>query len=415
MPEGLHRVLSAVRKFTIFFVPAAILTAAGVGLPRLATLPPAWWEILPYLPALTIVVGMLLSLNFHRGRVFAVLLMLAALAWLFHPWSQSGPPDNSRIVLSLLAFLLPCNITLFCLMRERGVFTSAGRMRLVFLILQGGWVAWLVRAHPDGVSRFLAREIIHVTPVGVSLPQPALLALAFGCVLTGIRMVRRQSPVDSAFLGTMAAVAAVCNWPTSPNLPLVFITAAAVTLTLSVLQDSYNMAFRDDLTGLPSRRALNEQLMGLGRQYVLAMLDVDHFKRFNDTYGHDVGDQVLKMVARKIQGVKGGGRAFRYGGEEFTVCFPRRRLAEAVAHLEEVRRNIAAYQLVLRDSSRPEKARQGKKQRGAGAKEGGETVSVTISIGVAESGGRLTPTEVLKGADEALYRAKRKGRNQLSK
>jgi GGDEF domain-containing protein len=174
------------------------------------------------------------------------------------------------------------------------------------------------------------------------------------------------------------------------------------------------MAFRDDLTGLPSRRALNEQIMELGRRYVVAMLDVDHFKSFNDTYGHDVGDQVLKMVARKIQGVKGGGKPFRYGGEEFTVIFPRRRLAEAVPHLEEVRRAIAAYQLTIRGSDRPQQVGQGKKQRG-GVVEKGETVSVTISIGVAENGDGANPAEVLRQADQALYRAKRKGRNQLSK
>src|SRR6266571_3126428 len=106
----------------------------------------------------------------------------------------------------------------------------------------------------------------------------------------------------------MAAIVLVCIWQAMPDASLAFIAAAAVTLTLSILQDTYNMAFRDDLTGLQSRRALNEQLMGLGRQYVVAMVDVDHFKRFNDTFGHDVGDQVLKMVATKIQGVMGGGK-----------------------------------------------------------------------------------------------------------
>jgi diguanylate cyclase (GGDEF)-like protein len=411
----LHRVISVVfRKLTIFIIPAAILAAAGLGLPHLAELPPAWGVLFPYLPSLIIMSGILLSFHFRRGRVFSVLLMLAALAWPFHPWQQNGPQGSAFLTVQLFAFLLPVNITLFCFMRERGALTSAGRMRLAFLLLQWGWATWLVRARPEGVARFLARELIHLQfPRSVALSQSVLLVFFAGFLLIAVRIVRRQSPVDSALLGTMVAAAAVCNWPTVPDLPLVFIAAAALILTLSVLQDSYNMAFRDDLTGLPSRRALNEQLTGLGRRYVLAMLDVDHFKSFNDTYGHDVGDQVLKMVARKIQGVKGGGKPFRYGGEEFTVCFPRRRLAEAIPHLEEVRKSIAAYELRLRGSDRPEKTREGKKQRGAG--EGGEAVSVTISIGVSESGDRLTPVEVLKAADEALYRAKRKGRNQLSK
>ena len=82
------------------------------------------------------------------------------------------------------------------------------------------------------------------------------------------------------------------------------------------------MAYRDELTGLQARRAMNEQLMGLGRQYVIAMVDVDHFKRFNDTFGHDVGDQVLKMVATKIEGVKGGGRLSVTAGRNSLFFFP---------------------------------------------------------------------------------------------
>ena len=71
-------------------------------------------------------------------------------------------------------------------------------------------------------------------------------------------------------------------------------------------------------------------MAGLGPRYVLAMADVDHFKSFNDTHGHDTGDQVLKLVAARLAQVKGGGRAFRYGGEEFTVLFPDRTLDEAL-------------------------------------------------------------------------------------
>lgn len=404
----------AFKKLTVFIVPAAILMAAGFWFSRLAQLPPAWQVLVPYLPTLLIALGILLSFHFRRGRVIFVLLMLAALAWLFHPWQQNGPQGRVLLALQLSAIFLPVNITIFCFMRERGALTAAGRMRLAFLLLQAWWISWLVYARPASVTDFLSRVIVQSPlPAGITLSQPALLVLLTGLLLIAIRAVLSRSPLDSAFAGVLVAVAAVCNWPTMPDMPLVFIAAAALTLTLGVLQESYNMAFRDDLTGLPSRRALNEQLMGLGRRYVLAMLDVDHFKSFNDTYGHDLGDQVLKMVASKIQGVAGGGKAFRYGGEEFTICFPRRQLAEAILHLEDVRKNIAAYELRLRDSDRPKKASQGKKKRGT--QRSGETVSVTISIGVAESGERLTPAEVLKAADEALYRAKRKGRNQLSK
>lgn len=403
------------RKFADFVVPAAILAIAAFCLPRLASLPSPWGELLPYLPPLTIAVGLLLSFHFHRGRVFSVLLILAAFYWAEQTWMLEGRTTNTcvHLVFRFLALLFPVNITLFCFMRERGVLTTAGRLRLAFLILQGGVIAWLVRYHGSGVAGFLSGEFDHFAlPAGSVLSQPALFLLVPAFLIASVRIVLRQTPVDSALLAAMLAMAAVSNWPVTANLPIVFITAAALTLTLGVLQDSHNMAFRDDLTGLPSRRALNERLMDMGRRYVIAMLDVDHFKSFNDTYGHDVGDQVLKMVAAKINGVRGGGKPFRYGGEEFTVIFPRRRLAEAIPHLEEVRKAIAEYQLVLRDSTRPQKAGQGKKQRGS---RDGEKVSVTISIGVAESDDHSAPAEVLREADQALYRAKRKGRNVLSK
>jgi diguanylate cyclase (GGDEF)-like protein len=402
------------KKFAGFIVPAAILTAASLSLPRLANLPSPWVELLPYLPPLTIMTGLLLSFHFRRGRVFSVLLILAVLYWAEHAWLAAGRHGTGAyLVFRLLALLYPIDITLFCFMRERGVLTTAGRMRLAFLFVQAGVIAWLVRYHAGGVDGFNAGVIIHaLLPAGIVLSQPALLVLALAFPIATIRVLQRQTPVDTALLATMLAVAAACSWPATVNLPVLFITAAALTLTIGVLQDSHNMAFRDDLTGLSSRRALNERLMDLGRCYVIAMLDVDYFKDFNDAYGHDVGDQVLKMVAAKISRVMGGGKPFRYGGEEFTVIFPRHRLPVTIPYLEEVRKSIAEYRLVLRDRSRPKEACEGIKWRGSGE---GESVSVTISIGVAESDNRSTPAEVLREADQALYRAKRKGRNMLSK
>jgi GGDEF domain-containing protein len=180
-----------------------------------------------------------------------------------------------------------------------------------------------------------------------------------------------------------------------------------------MLQDSYRMAFRDTLTGLPSRRALEERLAGLGRTYTIAMVDVDYFKKFNDTYGHAFGDQALKMVAAKLAKVGGGGTAYRYGGEEFTVLFPSRSLGEALPHLEALRKTIADYPMSLRALDRPALAWFGRKRRGTGHT--GHTVTVTVSIGMAGASAQLTtPATVVWAADRALYRAKKKGRNKVS-
>jgi len=123
---------------------------------------------------------------------------------------------------------------------------------------------------------------------------------------------------------------------------------------------------------------------------------------------------VLKMVAARIDEVSGGGKAYRYGGEEFTVLFPGKEIAQAVPHLEALRKEIESYRLALRASDRPKKVKRGKREKGGWR--GKSAVSVTVSIGVAERNERLaTPQAVIDAADRALYRAKEKGRNQLSR
>jgi GGDEF domain-containing protein len=404
---------SLIKRLSILAIPVVLLIAAYLGMPRIVLLASPWKEIIPYLPFASIAVGMFLSLHFHRGRVFFVLLMLAVFSWSCSAYLRDGLTGfRERLIFQSFSLLLPLNITLFCFMRERGVLTLGGRLRIGFLAAQATLVAWFVRYNYTGVEQFLTHKYL-ATPFleRILLSQATIFFLAAGSMLMLIRIFVRKSPVDSGLLGAMAAVAFTCSRQASPDASLVFVTTGALILTLSVLQDTYNMAYRDDLTGIQSRRALTEQLLGLGRKYAVAMVDVDHFKRFNDTYGHDVGDQVLKMVATKIEGVKGGGKAFRYGGEEFTVIFSRKKALDVLPYLEELRKSIAGYKLWLRSPDRPKKTREGEKQR---TDRGGEIgVSVTVSIGVAESEDGHSPSDVIRSADQALYRAKHKGRNQV--
>jgi GGDEF domain-containing protein len=143
------------------------------------------------------------------------------------------------------------------------------------------------------------------------------------------------------------------------------------------------------------------------------MVDVDHFKKFNDTHGHDIGDQVLKLVGARLAEVGGGGIAYRYGGEEFSVLFPGTRLEDALPHLEAIRGSIESYRMAVRSPDRPKTVEHGAKRRGEGAPE--KHLSVTVSIGACAPGKKAkTPAQVIKAADEALYRAKQGGRNRVS-
>ncbi|HKK16180.1 MAG TPA: GGDEF domain-containing protein, partial [Gammaproteobacteria bacterium] len=144
--------------------------------------------------------------------------------------------------------------------------------------------------------------------------------------------------------------------------------------------------------------------------------DVDHFKSFNDTWGHDVGDEVLKMVARQVDSVKGGGTAYRYGGEEFCIVFGRKTIAECKPFLETVRAQVESYKMVLRDKKNRSRTQESAKQRRGRRRKNRnvKTVSVTVSIGVAAADEiHNRPETVIKAADAALYKAKKQGRNRL--
>jgi diguanylate cyclase (GGDEF)-like protein len=140
------------------------------------------------------------------------------------------------------------------------------------------------------------------------------------------------------------------------------------------------------------------------------MIDIDHFKKFNDTHGHHVGDQVLRKVAAALAQVGGGGQAFRYGGEEFAVLFSGRSVDETLRHLEQLRQAIEESEFLVRAPDRPLK-----KPAAAPVLRASKTLHLTISIGAAEPTRRAaTPNKVLDAADTALFRAKQAGRNRVA-
>ena len=191
--------------------------------------------------------------------------------------------------------------------------------------------------------------------------------------------------------------------------PLVWAGWAAVIAAL-LMTDAYSVAYRDALTGIPNRRALTQMQRTLGRHYAIAMGDVDHFKSFNDTWGHETGDQVLKLVARVLSQHRLPVKVFRYGGEEFTLVFRGMTVDQATPVLDTLRERVAAYPLTVRKPGRPASGRKGKRQRGQPGP--AKQVSVTLSFGVTDaSRGDAAPDAALQRADKALYKAKQAGRN----
>jgi two-component system cell cycle response regulator len=167
------------------------------------------------------------------------------------------------------------------------------------------------------------------------------------------------------------------------------------------VQASIEMAITDALTGLYNRRymethvgALVDQAVTRGKPLTVLVLDIDYFKSVNDTYGHDAGDDVLREFAMRIRkSIRGIDLACRYGGEEFVVVMPETDMAVATMVAERLRRRIASDPFLVQAGTRK--------------------IEVTISIGIAGLNGSDTAASMIKRADQALYRAKRDGRNRV--
>jgi diguanylate cyclase (GGDEF)-like protein len=161
------------------------------------------------------------------------------------------------------------------------------------------------------------------------------------------------------------------------------------------------MATKDNLTGLLNRReALRRIEEEFSRSHrtlkpiSFALIDVDHFKKINDTYGHSVGDHVLQTLAAILQGsLREYDILCRYGGEEFLIAFPETDRTTAKSIAERLRMSITEKELSVPVSS---------------------SLRVSVSIGVAQTEGARTIDQAISGADNALYAAKEKGRNQVA-
>lgn len=400
--------------------------------------------------------GMLLAWRFHSSRIlFALLsLFLASRALEFFSAGRIASAGPGGIALEAVALLLPLNFIAFAALPERGWAFSATVSRLAILFFESVFVAVICRPGAISGPDFLHPEFLGRFP-GTRLPTLAVLAFVAALAVVVAKFGLYRKPTESgllwALLATILAFQAGAVGPTARA----YIATAALILASSIIENTYFLAYHDELTTLPGRRAFNDAHFRLEEPYAVAVVDIDHFKKFNDTYGHETGDQVLRMVASRLAGVTGGGQAYRVGGEEFSILFPGKSVKDVLSHLELLRQIIEASNFRVRRGQerrsapclqapaqesrtqdpgsqdtkgrnrrsaerraqpRPPSASRKKSQASAAEvpEVGYHEISVTVSIGAAEPNTRLrTVEQVIQAADKALYRAKQSGRNRV--
>lgn len=399
--------------------PVAVLICVAVFIREHATaLNSEQQKLLDWMPYVTLGISMLICINYNRARLFTISLALTLSYYFIQTELQGSLNDfHTFYIYTSISILIPLLLFLFLFLPERGLKNRYGLFTLLIAPL---FFLFAYSAYELIPESNLIRILIHHFQIrtieNTLLPLNTSIFYLLVFIIGFYQLVKTHDEYFVAILSVLSFSFITLNYFDHESISVVMLSMLGISLIVSLMRGAHDMAYRDDLTGLLGRRALNERLKGLGKRYTIAMADVDHFKNFNDTHGHDIGDEVLKMVAKHIDKVKGGGTAYRYGGEEFCVVFSGKDIEYSKPYLENVRADIESYKMQIRDKEHREKTKQKAKQRGRRKKERADkTVSVTISIGVAEpSRKHVKVDEVLKAADTALYKAKQNGRNCLA-
>ncbi len=394
-------------------LPLLIVTFAMVCQNQIVELTYSNREIITSLPYALFIFTIVLAHAFKQSRIAMVSATMLLAYWVIQSRLQSPLSTGTTIFeLSLLTLLMPISLLLVLSYRDASIFSKPFALYLFKLSIFFIW-SWVTLSyiHEDGLDD-LNNTFLFVWPSVSQLPFILVIFSLAMVLIFSIFLMSRNNIID-AVLYTTALLSSV----TYAFIHITFISStlfslAGILLLLYLINASYELAFNDNLTDIPGRLALESDLRHLGKVFSIAMVDIDHFKSFNDSYGHETGDDVLKLVASKLQKVGKKARVYRYGGEEFTILFKGREVPDTLSELEELRAALEEYKMVIRNKdARPKNDKVGSKQRKTKAKS--NTVNITISIGVADNLDFDTVAEVMKAADNALYKAKKTGRNKV--
>jgi len=412
-----HSIFGHIRPWII---AACLLITAVLLLPAASQLEDSYRILLKYLPYGLSIAVIIMGQQFVQGRIAMAAANLLIGYGIIQFYLQAPlEQDAVRLYFTFLSFYWPLNFFIIYWLPERKLISQLGGLLAIVAGIQiasAYLFVQLIPDYPQVLSQYLALQPFghdseHIMGRWL-IPLAISILLLIASIILFIHTLIKRDRSHCVLLACMIACVLVCAWFDSSNISSLFSSLIACALLIALLFNSHDLAFLDELTGLPGRRALMNELKHCGKHYCIVMADIDHFKQFNDTHGHDTGDDVLRIVAQELAKVRGGGKAFRYGGEEFTLLFKRKNIEEAEPFIESIRQEIADYPLMVRDQQTRPKI-QSKKRRNSNSP--AIQVQVTVSFGIAQRLPEQQSEAVMKNSDQALYRAKEQGRNCISK
>jgi diguanylate cyclase (GGDEF)-like protein len=384
---------------------AAVLATSSL-LPAIAEMVPA----LEVYGLLTVLVSTLLALTLRQTKVLFLSILVL--------WSALLAP--SLIELSTQPFITINAYKFLVTIAISGVMLfSDGPLRrrqsLFFALLIG--VISLLGFGAFGLDEAQLRAWGAATQLTMNFNSfveidALILCLPVVCTLINLLVTRR---LDIHYVAVSVFALALLNSQDAAQLWMLLITVQSAFIIILLLTMSQRV-WRDSLTGLPGRQRLDSDLKRMPVGSLAAFVDIDHFKKFNDKYGHAKGDLVLQAVAKELARCRFA-QAYRYGGEEFVLLAKPMEVERFSEQLNSLRERIAAkkFQLSVSVAAKPVTKKSGTKNSSSATapKKANKAkgVSVHISAGVGKLLLSMSHQDWLKQADDALYQAKAAGRN----
>ncbi len=405
---------STVQRAWQWLAPGGLVLLLAIGFLRPHGLP-AWAQgPVSALPVIVLGFGIVFGWYLSSSRLILSLLVLVCLdrGIFWFPPTDSSPEAPGPVLFAVATFLAPVNLLALALVKEGSVSSWRGLISLLLILCQPLLVLWLCLSGQTNLTSLLATSFqLPLMPLPISewtsLPQPAVLAFGSALLLLTAKFLLYHDPLDGgagwAILTTFLAVHGIQYGWTPTN----FLSAAGLTLFLSLVQASHQRTYRDELTGAWGRLAYDETAARLGEKYVVAIVGMDQLKQYQNLYGKTVAEQVLRLMAPKIMATAGKGKVFRLTGGELTVVFSSGAAIDTIATLEHIRKAAEQTTLRLRKLTR---VWEGSRSSTSGSAD--IDLPVTLSIGVADPApSHRSLTLVTKAAYRALYEAKGEGGN----
>ncbi len=395
--------------------PGGVIFLLAMGFLRPQGLPLWLQQPIAAIPYIVLTFGLIFGWYFASSRMILSLLVLALAdrALMLFPTTGTGQVDITQNVIAITAFLVPLNLLAFSILKEDSLSTLGGLARAILVLVQPFLVIWLCLPNQHFLASSFTREYIPASYMDwTPVPQPALMGFAIAMLLHFIRFALHRDPLESGAIWALCAIFVAYHTSRYGWQPTNFFMAAGLILFVTLLQAFYQRTYRDELTGIPGCLAYDEAIAQLGKRFSVAIISIDQLTQYANIHGKTVSEQVLKLVAPRVQTACSEGQIFRTTGEDLTVLFPGKSATESLSTLEGVRKTIGSISLFLRGRDQVwEKQRETQK---TGSRD--QELPITLSIGVSEKvSDSATLSLVIKSAYRGLYEAKGIGGNVVKR